>query len=114
MQFQMNLAKACDTIVRKFTSYRSRHLKADTTSGAEQREIDALKLAASALVDWKSLTKGRALFKRRNYTEIIRRRDAIMKEDPRISQLGAFQKASKELWQEADPGFLGEGGIRGK
>jgi hypothetical protein len=61
-----------------------------------------MKIAVSALFDLKSITKGRSLFKRKKYVEIIRRQDDIMMNDPLASQLGAFQKASKELWQEAD------------
>ena len=98
----MTLAKAREGIMRKFTNYRGRHLKSDGISDTAQQEFESRKLAAAALVDWKTLSRGRALFKRRNYSAIITRREELMKEDPKLCQLGAFQKAFKERWQAAD------------
>jgi hypothetical protein len=95
----MSRTEARIAIVRKFTNYRTRNSKAPDDT---QVLLEAMKVAASALFDLKSITKGRTLFKRKRYVEIIRRRDEIMLNDPLISQLGAFQKANKELWQEAD------------
>ena len=101
----MTPAKARKSIVRKFTNYRTRHLKPNGISETANQETESRKLAASALVDWKTLSNGRALFKRRNYANIITRRGQLMKEDPKLCQLGAFQKAYRELWQAADQDY---------
>jgi hypothetical protein len=61
-----------------------------------------MKLAAVALVDMKTFSKGRDLFKRRKASEILIRRDEIMLANPEISQVGAYQKALKQLWSDAD------------
>jgi hypothetical protein len=98
----MSRAKARDSIVRKFTNYRTRHLKLDGISEVTQNEIESRKIAASALVDWKTLSNGRAHFKRKNLSNIIARREELLKEDPGLGQVGAFQKAYKELWNAAD------------
>jgi hypothetical protein len=101
----MTLAKARESIVRKFTNYRTRHHKPDETPSSTQQEMESRKIAASALFDLKTVTKGRNRFKRKKYSDIIRRRDELMKEDPKLSQVGAFQKSFKELWQEADQDY---------
>jgi hypothetical protein len=102
---QMTLAKARESIVRKFTNYRTRHLKPDEPSVSAQQDLESRKVAASALFDLKTASKGRNHFKRKNYPDIIRRRDQLLKDDPKQSQVGAFQKASKEMWQAADQGY---------
>jgi hypothetical protein len=102
----MPISKARESLIRKFTNYRSRHLKVDGGGNeVAQQEIESRKLMAAALVDWKSLTKGRTQFKRKNYATILQRRDQLMSEDPKLCQLGAFQKAFKELWHAADQDF---------
>lgn len=58
--------------------------------------------AASVLYDLKTATKGRSLFKRNKYDEIIKRRKEIIDDQPSMSQVGAFQMALRELWEKAD------------
>jgi hypothetical protein len=100
----MSISDAQSAIVGKFTNYRSRNKSqlAGSHSESESAEIEALKVAAAALFDLKTVTKGRTLFMRQQSPDIIRRRDAILEENPALSQIGAFRKASKQLWQEAD------------
>jgi hypothetical protein len=101
----MTLAKARESIVRKFTNYRTRHHKPDDPPLSSQQELESRKIAASALFDLKTVSKGRNHFKRKKYADIIRRRDQLLKEDPKLSQVGAFQKAFKELWQATDQDY---------
>ena len=95
----MTHGMAIDALVRKFTNYRGSRKKAVELEGVDG---DSMKLAASALFDLKSFSGGRNTFKRRNQSEIMARRDAIMKELPEISKVGAYQKAFKQLWSSTD------------
>jgi hypothetical protein len=61
-----------------------------------------MKAAAAALCDLKAASRGRALFKQKHYSDIIKRRDSILEANPDIGPLGAYQKAFKEAWLEAD------------
>lgn len=65
---------------------------------------EALKEAAASLVDWKAITKGKTLFKRRNRAEINKQRDEILSDEDnsRLPKVAAFQIALKELWRNAD------------
>jgi hypothetical protein len=99
----MTMSKANNAILRKFTNERFRYK--GEGSNTHKQETDALKTAASALFDLKSVTKGRNLFRRKKYGEILQRRDSIVREDPSLGFAGAFQRALKELWQEADQDY---------
>jgi hypothetical protein len=88
-----------DTIIRKFTNYRNTRKRQMDDHSAE---IEALKVAAAAIIDLKTFSKGRAVFKREKHTEICARRAEILAEDPKASLVGAYQKALKELWGETN------------
>ena len=60
------------------------------------------KLAADALIDMRSFTRGKSLFRKRKERAILTRRDELMLANPKISKIGAYQKALKELWASAD------------
>lgn len=101
----MDITLARSTIIRKFTNYRSDTLRKTRTVLTENElEMDSLKQAAIALVDMKSFSKGRALFKKRNEEKILAKRDAIHQKEG-IPQIAAFQKALRILWDEADQDF---------
>ena len=99
----MDVASARDSIVRKFTNYRSNRKKPDAS--LEQEMIDALKTAATALVDFKTYSKGKNLFKRRMSSEIMARRDEIIQANSDIPLIAAYQKALKQLWAECDQDY---------
>jgi hypothetical protein len=95
----MTRTDAKESIVRKFTNYRNnRKEKPDD----RHTEIEALKNVASALLDLRSFSKGKALFKKQKKREILERKALLMADDPTIPPIGAFQKATKQLWDEAD------------
>jgi hypothetical protein len=100
----MTIATARDAIVRKFTNYRNtyRRNQEERITVTDRELLDTMKLAASALVDLKTFSKGRSLFKRRKHSDILKERDVIMLDDPNMSQVGAYQKALKLLWNDAD------------
>jgi G3E family GTPase len=112
MILKLTLAAARESIVRKFTNYRNQKLRSETCScgnsnstreGDEHSKlVESMKLAASALIDMKTFSKGRNLFKVKQWDEIVRRRGDIMKEDPSMPKVSAYQKALKELWFAAD------------
>jgi len=100
--WQMTLAIARETIIRKFTNYRNAKKRSSETRLTETDLYDAMKQAASALVDLKTFSKGRSLFKKNHFPQITTLRDTIVRETPSISRVGAFQKAMKVLWDGAD------------
>ena len=61
-----------------------------------------MKSAASALVDLKTYSKGRTLFKKKRNTEILAKRAEIMAKDPSLPKIAAYQKALKQLWSNQD------------
>jgi hypothetical protein len=105
-RLQMTLASARESIIQKFTNYRNVILRRAQISNQTKQEnselLDAMKLAASALVDMKTFNKGRSLFKQRKESEILARRDELMNIDESLSQVGAYQKALKQLWATVD------------
>jgi hypothetical protein len=96
---QLSYKETHKAIVRKFTNYRNtrKRLIDDRTL-----EIKALQEAAAALVDLKSVTSGRDLFKEEMHSDIVSRRTMILLKDPDMSKVGAYSKALAELWSEAD------------
>ena len=64
--------------------------------------IESSNLAASALVDFQKVNRGKICFKKHMHKEITTLRDKFMREDENISKVGAYQKALKELWIKAD------------
>jgi hypothetical protein len=101
---QMTYNTARNTIVRKFTNYRMNWKKV-----SDDHEVaEALKKCAMVLFDARTFSKGRILFKRRKNTEINNKRDEILRENPDISRVGAFQKAWKILWADADQEYWEE------
>lgn len=99
----MTHATAMDALVRKFTNYRNTRKRG--TDETHTAHIEALKSAAAAIVDLKSYSKGRNLFKMQHNTEILAKRDELLEENPSLSQVGAYQKALKELWLSTDQEF---------
>jgi hypothetical protein len=65
-------------------------------------EMKTLQESAAALLDLKSVTSGRELFKERMHSAILSRRSMIMLRNPDTSMVGAYAKALAELWGEAD------------
>lgn len=103
----MSIETARSTIIRKFTNHRNYELGVESTNGAKQ--VQALKDAAVALVDFKAFSKGKARFKKQNISHIMKRRDELYKESLKhddkslhLPLIVAFQKALKELWNNAD------------
>jgi CHASE3 domain sensor protein len=96
--------RAREAIVRKFTNYRNRNKAKDQS----QESIETMKETAAAFLDIRASTQGRSHFKRRKFTAILARRDQILEEDPGLPQVAAFQKAFKEMWNEADQEFWEE------
>jgi hypothetical protein len=88
-----------DTIIRKFTNYRNSR-KRQMEGGTA--EIEIMKVAAAALVDLKSFSKGRSLFRRERREEILARRSEILENDPKATPVGAYQVSLKELWEAAN------------
>lgn len=100
---KMTQASAMDALVRKFTNYRNTRKR-----GLDEVQIsiiENLKIAAAAIVDLKTYSKGKTLFKMRKSAEILARRDELVEENQDLSQVGAYQKALKELWVSADQEF---------
>jgi hypothetical protein len=50
----------------------------------------------------KSFSKGRDLFKEEKHSEITTRKTEILLSGEVTSPVGAYQRALKELWEEAD------------
>lgn len=97
------MVSARDMIVRKFTNYRNHMKRIQKTDSASADDlIESMKRAASALVDLKSYSKGKALFKKKTHTKIAVLRDSLLRNNPNLSRLGAYQKALKQKWSEAD------------
>jgi hypothetical protein len=65
-------------------------------------ELEAIMNAAAVLMDIKSYSKGRDLFKQRKHSEIVTRKTEILLSGVVSSPVGAYQRAWKELWAEAD------------
>jgi hypothetical protein len=65
-------------------------------------EIESMKVAAAAIIDLKSYSKGRSLFKKEMQHMITTRRSEILASDPKASAVGAYQTALKELWGDAN------------
>jgi hypothetical protein len=65
-------------------------------------EVEALKALAAALIDLKTYSGGRALFRKRNHQQIKVKKESLLAADPHLGSIGAFQKAQKLLWEEAD------------
>lgn len=103
----MDVATARDTIIRKFTNYRGDLLRKEARTNPDldaHAEMEAMKQAAAALIDMKSFSKGRSLFRKRKEDEIMALRDQIQAIE-HIPQVAAFQKAWKSLWNEADQDY---------
>jgi hypothetical protein len=87
-----------DAIVRKFTNYRNARKK----RLAETTQSDKVSDAATFLMDMKSFSKGRDLFKEEKHAEITTRKTEILLSGEVTSPVGAYQRALRELWEEAD------------
>lgn len=79
------------------------------TSGAvsEVNMYQALQKASSALLDWRTSSKGRAAFARRMEKEITKRRDEIYENENEEKHplVACYQIALKELWNKADQNY---------
>jgi hypothetical protein len=100
----MTISLARDTIVRKFTNYRNKMRRGGDDTATRELSED-LKRAADALVNLKSFSKGKSLFKRTLNTEILSKRDEILQDNPSLTRIGAFQKALKLLWASANQDY---------
>jgi hypothetical protein len=107
----MTISTARETIVRKFTNYRNNFKRNMEDRLTDRHLYDSMKEAASALVDLKTYSKGRNLYKRRNRDVILTKRDEILSETPELTKIGAFQKAMKHLWGSADQGYWEAQGV---
>lgn len=104
----MTIDVARATIIRKFTNHRNHDL-AGIEKISDVKMYNALKEAATALVDFKAFSKGKALFKQRNMEAIISRRNDLyntaLAEELDLPLVAAFQKALKQLWNSADQDY---------
>lgn len=102
---QDKLVSMRESIMRKFTNYRTRNRNTGD-QGPEPKckwdKQELLERAANAIIDMKSFTKGKSLFKRRKHAEILEKRDLILSKTPGCSQIGAYQKSLSMLWSDAD------------
>lgn len=96
---QMTRSMAVDSIMRKFTNYRNN--RKEKPEGRDT-EIEALKSNAAALFELRSFSKGKALFKKQKKKDILIRKAELMAADPMLAPIGALQKATKQLWSEAE------------
>lgn len=116
----MDLEEARKIIIRKFTNYRNRTME-DMNKGVHSKEFTyALLESASALLDFRALSKGKVLFKRERNAEIMKRRDEIFAEQSKpndseeseeeeeaarsakLPLVACYQRALKELWEAED------------
>ena len=100
----MTLGMAKETIVRKFTNYRNKIKRSnlDTETVSQRELIDSSNSAATALIDFQKVNRGKDCFKKQMHGKIALLRDKLMSEDPSLSKVGAYQRALKMLWSEAD------------
>lgn len=98
----MTLKEARSIIVRKFTNYRNKLERNSKGNATNEDVIEAMKVAASAIIDYRSYGKGRQLFRRKKHVEILALRDTLMKDDSSLPQIAAYQKAHKQLWEKEE------------
>lgn len=96
----MDIKQARCTIVRKFTNERNRVKEKDDSRNAKLEA--AMNAAATALVDFRTFSRGKSLFKDQNHAEILERRADILTMEEGLPLVAAHQRALKELWHEAD------------
>jgi len=101
----MSLATARETIVRKFTNYRNKHKDEDEGSARHQETMEKMEASAAVLVDFRSYSKGKRLFRKRMYDDIVAKRELLQEQDPSLCQIAAFQKALKSMWDNADQDY---------
>ena len=89
----MTIEEARNTIIRKFTNYRNKVERNAKKVSTNDDIIEAMKSAAYALIDLRTVSNGKNLFRRKHHEMIISRRDTLMKEDPSLPQVAAYQKA---------------------
>lgn len=117
-----DIAEARKVLVRKYTNYRNKELEEINSGVCDRKFYRQLEAAGAALADFRFLTKGKSAFKREMHQEIIQRRDQIFvqqsktrfeadeegeqEEEPtdkeRLPLIACYQRALKELWEEAD------------
>lgn len=97
---QMDIKQARCTIVRKFTNERNRIKEKDDSQNAKLEA--AMNAAATALVDFRTFSRGKSLFKEQNHAEILTRRAEILAMEDGLPLVAAHQRALKELWHDAD------------
>jgi hypothetical protein len=98
----MTKASAHTTLVKKFSNYRANRLKG---KHEENSEIDAMRAAASALIDLRSFSNGKHLFQKRNKVNIALKRDQLKQAKPELASIAALQMATKQLWAEANQDY---------
>lgn len=94
----MTYQQAITTIIRKYTNYlnRARQNENGHTNTA------AIKAAANSLVDLKTYSKGKTVFKKRKHEQIHARQQKLMETNPTLPRIGAYQSALKQLWAEEE------------
>lgn len=101
-----NLAAARKCIIRKFTNYRNKHqTESALKEGMSDAKLyEAMKKAATSLLDYRTFTKGKSIFAKQNEAMIVARRDKIYKEENEdgLPLIACYQKALKEFWLTAD------------
>lgn len=104
----MGIDSARTTILKRFTNHRNHDMAIAKVSSDSKLQL-ALKEAATALVDYKAFSKGKALFKKRNSEALIARRNALYSEtllqddeSVHLPLVACYQKALKEMWNECD------------
>lgn len=120
LEYQMDLKEAKTIIIRKFTNYRNKELERSTAGVNDRKMYMAMLESATALADLQIISKGRALFKNEMNDAIVKRRDELFMSqvsaaadsegedsgedtsEKRLPLIACYQKALKELWEEAD------------
>jgi hypothetical protein len=90
-----------EAIVRKFTNYRNYERVKQKITG-KTKATDTINNAAATLLELKAFSKGRDLFKEENHSQITVRKTEILLSGEVTSSVGAYQRALRELWEEAD------------
>ena len=95
----MLYSTARDAIVRKFTNYRNHNKHADSR---EARKALALKEVGEKLVNLKSSSRGKRLFKLQHQDTISAQQTELLTANPKLLPVVAYQKAVKFLWEKED------------
>jgi hypothetical protein len=87
-------------LVKKFTNYR--YHKRDVLTDSTDEKTREYLAAADALVDLKKAQSAKELFRSNMHAQIVSLRDELKAEDSKLSTIGAYQMATRILWDETD------------